>query len=283
MRNIFLIIILSINITTNFKAQILADTAVLPSFDSAMAMPVSPITAFFQQAEKITDTEKVTVITKAKKRMSLKQFIVSFYGEVEEATLYAYQGLSDLDGDGKKELVIWYFSSGEECCDEMYIFKPIGTNIYQHSARMYAGHTAILDNKEFEYNLHENFSRFFTCYTCFYSDTADTAPIDVSNIRLKYAKGKLYPILTVSELKSIINDNLEKLGEVPYTALNATESDEGIRKEMAINLTAFYYLFGKNVQATQQLFFKHYKHLDAKKVWTAYLKQLNFVRSNNDF
>jgi hypothetical protein len=283
MRSVFLIISFSVTITTALKAQTYADTTVIPSFDSAMAMPVSPITTFFEQAEKIDDTEKVTVITKAKKLMNLKKFIISLNGGVEGSTLYANQGLSDLDGDGKKELVVWYFSGGDNCCDEMYIFKLVTTNKYQQAARMYAGHTTILANKEFEYNLHENLSRFFTCNICFYSDTADTAPIDVSNITLKYTKGKLSPVPSYSELKSIINDNLGKLGEVPYTPLNETGNDEGLRKEIAINLTAYYYLFGKNLPAIQQLFTKYYKHPDAKKVWAAYLKQLNLLKTRNDF
>ncbi len=86
------------------------------------------------------------------------------------------------------------------------------------------------------------------------------------------------------ELRSQINDNLGKLGEQPYEKLeDEIAQDNGLRKEFAMNLAVFYYSFGKNIIETQKLFNKYYKFPDAKKVWTAFLKQLQHMKKDNDF
>ncbi len=278
-----LIILLLFSTVSTINAQIVEDTTVLYPRDSVIEVLPDPTTAFFQQAERIPSLEKVWVTTKAKKTTTLKKFIDVLNGGISDAALFADQALADLDGDGRKELVIWYFSGGAHCCDEIYIFKSIGLNKYQHVARMYAGHTSIMGNKTFEYSLQENFGYFFTCYACSYTDTTDGAPIDVSNMILRYNAGKLVVQTGDKEMKSIINDNLAKLGEQPYVKLNELDFDEGLRKEFAFNLSAFYFMFGKNLPATQQLFNKYYKYPDAKKIWVAFVKQLSFLKSKNDF
>ncbi len=94
-----------------------------------------------------------------------------------------------------------------------------------------------------------------------------------------FFKGKIQEMV----LKTI-NDNLGKLGELPFGKLDdELAMDEGFRKEVAMNLAVFYYSFGKNMAETQKLFNKYYKYPDAKKVWTAFSKSLLYIKKDNDF
>ena len=193
-------------------------------------------------------------------------------------------GLADLDNDGKKELVIYNYSGGAHCCDQFFFFKNIEPNKYQLTAKTFAGNVCINGNNEILFSFYEQFGYFFTFYACAYENTSDVAPQPVAEIKLRYNNGKLSVIPGNRELKSMINDNLGKLGEQPYQKLESDiDQDNGLRKEVAFNLAAFYYSFGKNVIATKKLFDRYYKFPDAKKVWTEFFKILNQIKRDNSF
>jgi hypothetical protein len=277
--------IVAVSIITLFSvalshAQDPRDTLVMYQRDSVVVPETEPTVIFFQNGEKIPENllGKTVLISKAKKISKLSAMLKN------KDMLYTEHALADLDNDGKKELVINNYTGGAHCCDGIYIYKNAGANKYQEVVRLFAGNTIITANNEFLYGLHENFGYFFTCYACAYSDTGDEAPIDVSRLTLKYKNGKMVVVQTDNELKSIINDNLGKLGEQPYQKPGDDPIvDDGLRKEFALNLAAYYFTFGKNLAATQQLFNKYYKYPDAKKVWTAFSKQLLNLRTSNDF
>lgn len=251
-------------------AQEPADSAVVPETD--------PTILFFQQGEKVNDPAKTLLVTKARKTVSLKKFTET------ELSDYADHVLADLDNDGKKELLLYDFTGGAHCCDEVYIFKNTAPGKYQHVAKLFAGNTIISSEKQFVFNFYEHFGYFFTCFACAYTDTTDEAPLEVRSIQLKYVQGRLSVVKGDQELRSTINDNLGKLGEQPYELLEDEISfDNGLRKEVALNLAVFYYSFGKSLPATKQLFDKYYKFPDARKVWTSFVKNLQEVRANNDF
>src|SRR5688572_30173553 len=168
---------------------------------------------FFEKNEQVTDPGKTILVTKAKKTTSLTSFLKGLGS-------FAAHAVADLDNDGKKELVIMNYTGGAHCCDELYVFRNAAPNKYQHVARLFAGNTIISDSNKFYYDLHEQFGYFFTCYACFYQDTADEAPIRVSRIEIKYNKGVLGITRGDQELRSKINDNLAKLGEQPYEKLD---------------------------------------------------------------
>jgi hypothetical protein len=261
-------------------AQEPRDTFVMYQRDSAVIPETEKTVLFFQESEKIPTATmvKTLLITKAKKTVKLSNLMKS------TDPVYADLVLADLDNDGKKELLLSSYTGGAHCCDEIYIYKNIASNKYQHAAKLFAGHTVITGKREFIFSLHENFSYFFTCYACTYTDTADEAPIDVSRITLRYNKGKMMIVPSDSELKSIINDNLGKLGEQPYQKIDSDlAQDEGLRKEFAMNLAAYYFSFGKNMLETQKLFNKYYKYPDKKAVWTAFVKQLRYMQLQSDF
>ncbi len=251
-------------------AQEPADSAVVPETD--------PTILFFQQGEKVNDPATTLLVTKARKTVSLKKFTET------ELSDYADHVLADLDNDGKKELLLYDFTGGAHCCDEVYIFKNTAPGKYQHVAKLFAGNTIISSEKQFVFNFYEHFGYFFTCFACAYTDTTDEAPLEVRSIQLKYGQGRLSVVKGDQELRSTINDNLGKLGEQPYELLEDEISfDNGLRKEVALNLAVFYYSFGKSLPATKQLFDKYYKFPDARKVWTSFVKNLQEVRANNDF
>ena len=251
--------------------------------DSAVIPESDPTVLFFQQNEKVVSQANIRLVTKANKIVSLPDFLSS-------TGIYADHVLADLDKDGKKELLISNYTGGAHCCDEIYVFKNIAPNRYQHVVKFFAGNTMITKYKEFVYNFYEQFGYFFTCYACAYTDTTDEPPIELHNILLKYNKGKVTVVPGGKELRIAILDNLGKLGEQPYEKLftgpggeGDISQDNGLRKEFAINLAVFFYSFGRNMLETQKWFNKYYKYPDAKKVWAAFVKQLQYIRKDNDF
>ncbi len=276
----FLAILLCNFLFLSANAQVPADTIIMYQRDSAIIPETNSTVLFFQENERVPANllVKTLLITKARKTVKLSVMMKN------EEMMLSEHVLADLDNDGKKELLINNFTGGAHCCDEILIYKNIAVNKYQHVARLFAGHTVITPEKEFKFSFHENFGYFFTCYACSYTDTSDAAPLNVADLTLKYNKGKLSIVPGDAELKSIINDNLGKLGEQPYqTPDPELNQDDGLRKEIAFNLAAYYFSFGKNIVETQKLFNKYYKHKDAKAVWAAFVKQLNYMRTQNDF
>ena len=262
--------IFSILFFSSVNAQ--EDTTVRFARDSAIIPETDATTLFFQTNERIANPDKIILITKAKRTISLANLLK------DQDMNYADHTLSDLDNDGQKELLISNFTGGAHCCDEIYIYKKIAANKYQYAAKLFAGNTVISTEKDFTYNFNEQLGYFFTCFACSYSDTSDEAPVDVNSIKLKYSKGKMLIVPGDKELKSMINDNLAKLGEQPYEKLeDDLAQDNGLRKAVALNLIVYYYSFGKNLPETQKLFNKYYKHPDSKKVWAAFLKQLQYI------
>lgn len=262
------------------QAQVPDTGFVMYQKDSAIIPETNATIIFFQENERLTAAQsaKTFIVTKSRRTLSLAKF------RKEANLLSADIVLADLDNDGKKELLMYNFTGGAHCCDEIYIFKNIAPDKYQYVVKMFGGHTVINAANELEFTFTESFGYFFTCYGCRYADTTDGAPLFLDRITLKYNKGKCTVVPGDTELKSIINDNLAKLGEQPYEKLaDEPAMDEGLRKEVAINLVIFYYSFGRNLTETQKLFNKYYKHPDAKKVWDVFTKNLGDIKKGNDF
>jgi hypothetical protein len=248
--------------------------------DSAM---ITDCTAGFFQRSVKPSKQKIRLVNKAGKLVSMNSFLTTNHIETNEVGVFSDYGLLDLDNDGKNELVISNFTGGAHCCDEIYIFRNIGPDKYQYVVKLYAGDACINPENVFSYRFYQQFGYFFTCFACAYTDTSDAAPIPLAGIELKYAKGKLSVVPGNQELRSIINDNLGKLSEQPYVALDDIAIDEGLRKEFAMNLVVYYYSFGRNLAQTQQLFNKYYKFPDAKKIWAEFARQLQGIRKSSDF
>jgi len=266
------------------------DDTVLFQQDSAIELNTDPTTNFFQNGEKTKSPDKILVTIKSGKTLSLARLLEAIDlntgkwvagNDRNELVDYTF---ADLNNDNKKELVISNFTGGAHCCDEIYIYKNTAPNKYQYAAKMFGGHTVITPKREFEFSFDESFGYFFTCYACGYADTSDTGPIPLRRITLRYNKEKLTVVPGDKELKNTINDNLEKLGLLPFGKLDdELAMDEGHRKEVAMNLAVFYYSFGRNLPETQKLFNKYYRYPDAVKVWAAFTKSLLYIKKDNDF
>jgi hypothetical protein len=261
-----------------FRQMQAQEDSVLYAKDSVIELGENCMAKFIERSVKPV-AAKTQVITKAGKTLSLAGFV-----KTVDSGNFSEQMLVDLDNDGKKELIVTNYTGGAHCCDEVYVFSNITDLKYKHTARLIAGNTCITDSNLFIYDFYEQFGYFFTCFACSYSDSSDTAPEPVHNITLKYQKGKLTVVPGDTELKNTISDNLGKLGEQPYETLeDGIAQDNGLRKEFAMNLAVYYYSFGRSLAATQQLFNKYYKYRDAKKVWAAFARQLEYMRKDNDF
>ena len=254
------------------------DTTIISSVNAVDGQADSS-SAFFSIHEKIDPAawSKTRLITRTKKNTTLYNFLN------DPEKMYPDHVLADLDGDGKKELVISIFTGGAHCCDEISIFREMGAGKYTHAARLFAGHSMITAANEFIFTLYEPFGYFFTCYACGLSDTSDAAPIDIRAITLRYSKGRMQVKPGDQELRSAILDNLGKLSEMPYEKLDEELTmDNGLRKEFAMNLAVHYFSFGKKLPETKTLFDRFYKFPDAAKVWTAFTKQLRALRVDSD-
>ncbi|MEO6613001.1 MAG: hypothetical protein ABIT05_10980 [Chitinophagaceae bacterium] len=281
-----------LTLCTCYSAGAQTDT-VLYQRDSVVDRAYDCTANFFNRSEKIENPAKLILVTKTQKIMKLSAFLASIQPKgtapvnaPSSAALSPFQeyGLIDLDGDAKKELVLTNHTGGAHCCDEFYFFKNIGPNKYQYAAKTFAGDVCVSTNNVFAYNFYQQLGYFFTCFACAYVDTSDGGPVEIRGILLRYQKGKLAIVPGDQELRSIITDNLGKLGEQPYVKLEgAGAQDDGLRKEFIMNIAVFYYSFGKNIAETKKLFTKYYKFPDAAKVWAEFLKQLLVIRMGNDF
>ncbi len=261
--------------TFSFMA-VQAQEPVLYAKDSVVEPATDATIRFFQENEKAGNASQIMLVTKNKVRINLASML-------QKLGPYGDHALADLDYDGKKELLLYNYTGGAHCCDAIYIFKNTTADKYQQVAKLFAGNTVIGDSNKFYYNFHESFGYFFTCFACVHEDTADEAPIRTSRIALKYKNGIVSTSRGDQELRSRINDNLAKLGEMPYQKLDdEQQQDDGLRKEVALNLAVFYFKFGKNLNETQRLFNKYYKFPDAKKVWAEFVKTLNNVKKDSD-
>jgi hypothetical protein len=236
---------------------------------------------FVETAEKVADPLKVLLVTETGRTVSLASMLATLTNKELVSPVHC---LVDLDNDGKKELLIECFTGGAHCCDELSFYRWIAPNKYQYTGVMFAGRTVITPEKTFIHSFTEQLGYFYTCYACGYIDTSDAAPIDTREIGIRYRKGKLIPVPGDKELRSVINDNLGKLGEkISEEQWDGQGQDEGARKAFAMNLAVFYYSFGKNIPETKKLFTKYYRYKDAAKVWLQFSKALNYIKSRNSF
>lgn len=277
MKYFFLPVLLGTIGLSGLQAQV-ADTTTHYQRDSVVEPATDPTTLFFQQGEKLSNTRAVTLVLRNGRVQSLERLLKS------ENDPFADHVLSDLDGDRQPELLVYNYTGGAHCCDEITVFRKAGSR-YQFAGVLFAGHTVINEDLSFTYSLHESFGYFFTCYACGLEDSSTAAALDPSHILVRYKKGKLAVVPGDAELKRYLLDNLSKLREMTYPPLDDEPAgmDEGFRKAFALNLAVYYYSFGKNLAAVQQLFRRYYTFPDAARVWKAFRQNLANVGKQNSF
>lgn len=267
-------------LTSMMPGAVQAQDTVLYARDSALDVPTDPTLLFFQQGEKSKTPGKVILVLKNKKSKSLKSFLAGF-GYDNNPSPYADHAFADLDKDGKKELLVYNYTGGAHCCDEIYIFSNSGPNKYRYAGKLFAGNSIFTTENRFIFHFTEQFGYFFTCFACGY---ADSAIVENFSIQVQYKKGRLQVVAGDAAYKMGILKNLKALGSKPYQPLEAAiGQDDGWRKEFAYNLAAYYFSFGKNIAATKSLFLQYYKYPDTQAVWKQFVVQLNHMRRENDF
>jgi hypothetical protein len=235
---------------------------------------------FFATAQKPVTT-KTQVTRDDGKTVLLSAFLKEHSSP--EMEMKALSGLADLDKDGKKELVVYGYSGGAHCCDEFYFFSNSAPNQYKFAGKTFGGDVCVSKN-DFLFSFDEQFGYFFTCYACSLEDNSDVKLSPMHNIVLNYVQGKLQVASPDDHLRSTVEQNLGKLSKESYVKLeDESDQDNGLRKEFAMNLAVYYFSFGKDMLSTQTLFNKYYKFADAKKVWTAFVKQIQYMATINSF
>lgn len=259
-------------------AQVPMEDSIRFQTDSAIVSESDATVLFFQEGEKVSRPEKIQLQLLSKKTSSLAAFFKT------DEMMYPDHVLFDLDKDGKKELLITNFTGGAHCCDEIFIFKQKRKNKYEQVAKLFAGNTLITTDHEFLYDFHEQFGYFFTCFACGFSSPDGINPVEVNHITLRYTKGKMEVIPGTEELKQTIFSNLQLLTKqsLLYTYKDLLQ-DDGLRKEIALNLVVYYFSFGKNISATQQLFSNYYHSEDHDSVWQAFVNKLEEVLAESNF
>src|SRR5688572_12772691 len=86
--------------------------------DSVIEMEEDCTQGFFLRSERIRDPATISIVAKNRRKSTLATYLKT--NNLEGFTEY---GLADLEGDGKKELLISHFTGGAHCCDEVYVFR----------------------------------------------------------------------------------------------------------------------------------------------------------------
>lgn len=217
------------------------------------------------------------LILKNKKIVSLSAYIKQLQGSQN------YSTLKDIDGDGKKELILYSFTGGAHCCAEFYFFNNSAPGKYRFSAKLSGGNTCITKDT-FDFSFTEYYGYFFTCYACaFPGEEEQNGYTYPGGVSLIYRYGKFQVVPGDDELKKRINHNLSVISKLKWDGGAGGERfDDGRRKEVAMNLATYYFSFGKNLVDTKALFTKYYKFKDATKVWTEFSTTLKYIQSNNN-
>ena len=239
-------------------------------------------TAFFNSGEKENNSQNVFVEVDGRKS-TLAAFIDTVTAGDDRLKEFVSTGLFDLDGDGKKELVMNGYTGGAHCCDIFHFFENIEPNTYRHVGSTFAGDVCPVKGNTFNFYFFQSLGYFFTCYACGYSTDEYTPIGDKAFFSFKYDKGKLVIIPGNAKQKEYLIANLKQLSKQPYKKIEDDGMDDGLRKEYALTIATYYFSFGKDMGDTKMLFDKYYTFPDATKVWNELASNLQYIADNNDF
>ncbi|MBC8033547.1 MAG: hypothetical protein H7Y03_05340 [Chitinophagaceae bacterium] len=215
---------------------------------------------FFQGLGKVNDSGDVMLTLKNGSKVTFKSF-----AETDMAGRYARYGVKSLDNDTTPELVVYNYTGGAHCCDEIHIFSRQGAD-YSFKAKLFGGFVCIDPATNiFTYSLNETLGYFFACYACGFSDSTSGFKT-IREIQLRYAQGKLELVPYDAATGKQLIRNLEILNKHGYEELEGL-MDNGWRKEFAMNFAVWHYNNGKNWNKTKKIYDKYYTFKDATGVW----------------
>lgn len=230
---------------------------------------------FFKGGTQFTDSDKVMLTLKNGSQVSLKKF---FSGE--NASKYARCTLKSIDGDTIPELVIYDYTGGAHCCDEIEVFAKDKKG-YNFKAKLFGGFACVDSSTDiFTWSFNETLGYFFGCYACGFSDSVHGFST-IRELQLRYVNGKFeVQHYAAADEKQLIH-NLEVLQQHGYEDLQDGMMDSGWRKEFAMNFAVWHYNNGKNWDTTKKLFDKYYTFKDSVKVWKEFYSTLKDAEKQN--
>jgi hypothetical protein len=275
---VLLVLLFSCDQSGNTNSSLITSqtTDTLPA-DSADSYEYDCYDSFMAAAEKISDSAGLQVEVNG-------QDPVSFDSLVKGDFLYGHTnaGFRDLDGDGKKELLIFTYTGGMHCCDEIYILEEAKQGHYIQKAKFFAGNTCVNLKNEFSYNVYEMLGYFLSCYACLYEDSAKglVAPPPVV---YHYQKGQLVLAGDTNRVREAVFKNLNLLKDVPMNTMTEEWDDSGVRKMYALNFATMHLLYRCDLQQTKLLFEQYYTFKDKTPVWKELKQHLQALEEQTTF
>lgn len=245
--------------------------------DSVDAYDFDCYDSFMAATKKITDSTGLLVEVN-------DQDAISFDSLVKGDFLYGHTsaGFRDLDGDGKMELLIFTYTGGMHCCDEIYILEEMKPGHFVQKAKFFAGNTCVNLENEFSYNVYEMLGYFLSCYACLYEDSAKGL-IAPPPVVYQYQKGKLLLTGDSLRVKHAVFKNLDLLKEVPMNPMKEDWDDSGVRKMYALNFATMHLLYGCDLLQTKLLFDQYYTFKDKTIVWKELKQHLQALQEQTTF
>ncbi len=269
----FLILLSVVACNDNGKQQVPVIDSTTLQMDSIAKAPDSLVYAdcyekFFQGLQTLNDSAHVVLTLRNGKKVKFAHFAANDMGGK-----YARYGIKSLDGDTIPELIMYNYTGGAHCCDELYIFGREKEG-YVYKSRLFGGFVCIDPaTNVFTFSLNETLGYFFSCYACGFSDST-TDFKTIREIELQYAGGRLQLKRYDSATEKQLFRNLEVLKKHGYQEIEGELMDNGWRKEFAMNFAVWHYNNGKNWNSTKTIFDKYYSFPDSVSVWKEFYTSL---------
>lgn len=232
---------------------------------------------FFKDLPLLSDSDRVVLTARNGDTVKFKKFFREDLG-----SKYARYGLKSIDADTIPELIVYNYTGGAHCCDELYVFGK-EKDSYAFRAKLYGGFICIDPvTNIITYSLNETLGYFFSCYACGFSDSTKGFQT-IREIELAYKGGKfeVKPYAPATE-KQVLH-NLAVLKEHGFEEIVEGLMDSGWRKEFAMNFAVWHYNHGQNWNETKKLFDKYYTFKDAARIWKEFYSTLEDAKKENTF
>ena len=232
---------------------------------------------FFSSGSTTVDTATLSLTLKDGHQLSWKAFV-----NEELMSSQVRWRLIDLDADAAPELVVFNYTGGAHCCNEIYVFKKNGKQFTQQ-AKLFSGFSCVDPSGNiFTFSFTEPLGYFYGCYACGFTDSSGEYK-QLREIELRYHNNRFSVVPYHPDIEKQLYRNLAILSRHHYEEMEEGLMDSGWRKEFAMNFAVWHYNHGKNWESTKALFDKYYTFKDAANVWSAFQKTLKEMEAENDF
>lgn len=210
----------------------------------------------------IADSSKLMIINRKNEKLSYDAYRKTF--EPASSSMQPTFTAKDIDADGNNEIVVDYYTGGAHCCQVTTILSRTGETEMTEVLN-YTGGT-IISGDTVSLDFYEALGYFHTCYACGLENPRAVSPM----ANFLYKKGTFVSLPANDQTNNAILTNLKfvKSRGIPNKDNPGDDGfDDGTRKEIAINLTAWYFNNGRNTGDVKKLFDEYYHHADKEKIW----------------